>query len=140
MVSINDIADRAPRALRDGETIDLGGGKRVRFIDTPHTPHGWDAGVLYEESTQTLLCGDLFTQLGQGPALTDNDIVDPSRQAEDVFGATCLTPNTGPTIRQLASLKPTTLAVMHGSCFSGDTGTALNALADDYDRRLDAAR
>ncbi len=71
MVSLNDFADRAPRILADGEVIDLGGGKRVRFIDTPHTPHGWDAGVLYEESTRTLLCGDLFTQLGDGPALTD---------------------------------------------------------------------
>jgi len=85
MVSINDMADRAPRALRDGETIDLGGGKRVRFIDTPHTPHGWDAGVLYEESTQTLLCGDLFTQLGDGPALTDGDVVGPAIAAEDLF-------------------------------------------------------
>ena len=57
------------RPLGDGEVIDLGG-RRVRFIDTPHTPHGWDAGVLYEETTGTLLCGDLFTQLGDGPALT----------------------------------------------------------------------
>jgi hypothetical protein len=96
--------------------------------------------VLYEETTKTLLCGDLFTQLGQGPALTADDIVDPAAQAEDVFGATCLTPRTGPTIRELALLEPTTLAVMHGSCFSGDTAAALNTLADEYDRRLDAAR
>src|SRR3954463_7250298 len=59
MVSLSDFADRPPRALSDGETIDLGRGKRVRYIDTPHTPHGWDAGLLYEESTRTLLCGDL---------------------------------------------------------------------------------
>ncbi len=65
MVSLNDYADRAPRELRDGEIIEIGGGKRVRFLDTPHTPHGWDAGVIYEESTRTLLCGDLFTQLGR---------------------------------------------------------------------------
>ncbi len=78
MVSLNDFADRPPRVLKDGETIDLGGGKRVRFIDTPHTPHGWDAGVLYEESTRTLLCGDLFTQLGDGPALTEGDVVGPA--------------------------------------------------------------
>src|SRR3954464_12370266 len=63
MVSLNDMADRAPRVLADGETIDLGG-KRVRYLDTPHTPHGWDAGVMYEEKTGTLLAGDLFTQLG----------------------------------------------------------------------------
>ena len=72
-------ADVVPVVLgADGEVIDLGGGKRVRYIDTPHTPHGWDAGVLYEESTRTLLCGDLFTQLGDGPALTDGDIVAPA--------------------------------------------------------------
>ena len=65
--------------------IDLGGGKRVRYIDTPHTPHGWDAGVIYEESTGTLLCGDLFTQLGDGPALTEGDIVGPAIAAEDLF-------------------------------------------------------
>lgn len=122
MVSINDMADRAPRALRDGETIDLGGGKRVRFIDTPHTPHGWDAGVLYEEPTQTLLCGDLFTQLGEGPALTDGDVVGPAIAAEDLFKYSCLNPNMGATIRGLASLAPRTLALMHGPSFSGDGG------------------
>ena len=136
MVSINDMADRSPRALRDGETIDLGGGKRVRFIDTPHTPHGWDAGVLYEESTQTLLCGDLFTQLGDGPALTDGDVVGPAIAAEDLFKYSCLNPNMGATIRGLASLAPRTLALMHGPSFSGDGGAALRALADDYDRRI----
>ncbi len=70
LVSLNDMADRAPRMLDDGAAIDLGG-KRVRYYDTPQTPHGWDAGVLYEETTGTLLCGDLFTQLGNGPAVTD---------------------------------------------------------------------
>src|SRR3954454_9265238 len=69
LVSLNDMADRAPRVLADSESIDLGGGTRVRYLDTPHIPHGWDAGILYEESTGTLLCGDLFTHLGQGPAI-----------------------------------------------------------------------
>lgn len=138
MVSLNDLADRPPVPLQDGQVIELGR-HRVRHIDTPHVPHGWEARVLYEESTGTLLCGDLFTQLGQGPAVTDGDIVQPSAQAEDVFGATCLTPNTGPTIRRLAALEPRVLAVMHGSCHSGDGAAALNALADDYDRRLAAA-
>ncbi|HEY3941303.1 MAG TPA: MBL fold metallo-hydrolase, partial [Acidimicrobiales bacterium] len=77
-----------------------------------------------------------LTQLGNGPAITTEDIVGAAAQAEDVFGATCLTPNTAPTIRRLADLGPTTLAVMHGSCFSGDGSGALLALADDYDRRL----
>ena len=135
LVSLDDMADRAPVPLADGQVIELGS-HRVRHIDTPHVPHAWEARVLYEESTGTLLCGDLFTQLGDGPAITGDDIVAPAAQAEDVFQASCITPRTGPTIRDLAKLEPTTLAVMHGSCFSGDTTAALHALADDYDRRL----
>src|SRR6202030_4493970 len=76
-VSLNDLADRPPRSLADGEVIDLGG-KRVRHIDTPHVPHRWEARVLFEETTDTLLCGDLFTHVGNGPALTDHDIVGPA--------------------------------------------------------------
>ncbi|MCU1461664.1 MAG: hypothetical protein JWO37_1739 [Acidimicrobiales bacterium] len=138
MVSINDMADRPPRPLGDGEVIDLGG-KRVRHIDTPHVPHAWEARVLYEETTNTLLCGDLFTAVGDGPAVTTGDVVDAAAQAEDIFGATCLTPNTGPTIRRLAELEPGTLALMHGSSYRGDGAKALLALADEYDRRLAAA-
>lgn len=136
MVSLNDMADRPPRALADGETIDLGGAKRVRYIDTPHTPHGWDAGVLYEESTRTLMCGDLFTQLGNGPALTEGDVVGPAIAAEDIFKYSSLNPTMGTTIRNLSALAPRTLALMHGPSFAGDGAAALSALADDYDRRL----
>jgi len=136
MVSLNDFADRPPRVLNDGETIDLGGGKRIRYIDTPHTPHGWDAGVLYEESTRTLLCGDLFTQLGDGPALTERDVVGPAVAAEDLFQYSSLNPDMGATIRGLADVSPRTLAIMHGPSFSGDGAAALRALADDYDRRI----
>jgi len=134
------MADRAPRTLEDGETIDLGGGKRVRYIDTPHTPHGWDAGVVYEESTRTLLCGDLFTQLGNGPALTENDVVGPAIAAEDMFKYSSLNPDMGTTIRALAKTSPRTLALMHGPSFSGDGAAALRTLADDYDRRIQAGR
>ena len=102
-------------------------------------PHGWDAHVLYEETTGTLFCGDLLTQVGDGPALATTDILGAAAQAEDVFGATCLTPNTAPTIRRLADLAPTTLAVMHGSSCASDTAHTLLALADDYERRLAAA-
>jgi flavorubredoxin len=135
MVSLNDLADRLPTMLSPDEVLDIGG-KRVRNIDTPHVPHGWDAHVLYEETTGTLFCGDLFTHLGDGPALTANDILDAAAQAEDVFGSTCLTPQTAPTIRGLADLSPTTLALMHGASYNGDGAKALLALADDYDRRL----
>ena len=138
MVSLDDLADRPPRPLADGEVLDLGD-KRVRHIDTPHVPHGWEARVLYEETTGTLLCGDLFTHLGNGPAVTNDDIVGPAAVAEDVFHATCLAPSTGATLRTLAALHPTTLAVMHGSSFTGDCADALRRLADDYDARIAAA-
>jgi flavorubredoxin len=136
LVSLNDMADRAPRVLQDGDTIDLGKGRRVRYLDTPHIPHGWDAGVLYEEATGTLLCGDLFTQIGDGPALTEGDIVGPAIAAEDIFKYSSLNPRMGATIRRLAELSPRKLALMHGPSFSGDGGAALRALADDYDRRV----
>ena len=82
-VSLNDLADRPPRALADDETLDLGG-RKVRFLYTPHVPHGWEAGVIYEETTGTLFCGDLFTSAGQCPALTESDIVGPAIQAEQM--------------------------------------------------------
>jgi flavorubredoxin len=139
LVSLNDMADRAPRVLADGEAIDLGGGRRVRYIDTPHTPHGWDAGVMFEESTRTLMCGDLFTQLGDGPALTEGDVVGPAIAAEDMFQYSSLAPGMGKTIRRLSELAPRTLALMHGPSFTGYGAAALGALADDYDRRAAAA-
>lgn len=132
MVSLNDLADRPPRALQDGEVLDLGG-KRVRHIDTPHVPHAWEARLLFEETTCTLLCGDLFTHTGNGPALTSSDIVGPAKRAEQMFHASCLTPATGATIRNLAALNPKALALMHGSSFNGDAPAALRQLADLYD-------
>src|SRR4029450_1232584 len=108
---LNDVADRTPRMLTDGEVIDLGG-RRVRYLDTPHVPHGWDAGVLYEEASGTLLCGDLFTQLGDGPALTTGDVVGPAIAAEDLFGYSSLSPGMGPTIRRLAVRSITRLALI----------------------------
>jgi flavorubredoxin len=136
LISLNDMADRTPRILANNEVVELGRGKRVRYIDTPHIPHGWDAGVLHEESTGALLCGDLFTQLGDGPALTSGDVVGPAVATEDLFRYSSLNPSMGATIRGLASLAPRTLALMHGPSYSGDGAAALRALADDYDRRV----
>jgi flavorubredoxin len=136
LVSLNDMADRTPQVLQDGQIIDLGKGKRIRYIDTPHIPHGWDAGVVYEETSGTLLCGDLFTQLGDGPALTESDVVGPAIAAEDIFQYSSLNPGMGTTIRRLAELSPRTLALMHGPSFSGDGATALRALAANYDSRI----
>jgi flavorubredoxin len=136
VISGTDQAIRTPRPpLANGEVLDLGG-PRVRWIDTPHVPHGWDAGVLFEETTATLLCGDLFTHTGAVPALTEKDVVGPAGAAEDIFGATCLTAATAPTIRRLAALAPRTLGIMHGASFAGDCAAALAALADDYERRF----
>jgi flavorubredoxin len=138
LVSINDMADRPPRMLEDGEVIDLGG-KRVRHIDTPHVPHNWEARLLYEETTNTLLAGDIGTQIGDGPAATDDDIVGAAQEAEEMFLASSLTPALAPTIRKLADLKPETMAIMHGSSFSGDCAATMNALADYYTARVASA-
>ncbi|MDB5494801.1 MAG: fold metallo-hydrolase [Phenylobacterium sp.] len=131
MVSLNDLADRPPRILADDEVLDLGG-KRVRWLDTPHVPHAWESGLIYEETTRTLLVGDLFTQVGDGPAVTWDSIVPAAIQTEEMFHSTALTPDTARTIRRLAGLDPQLLAVMHGSCFAGDGARELNKLADYY--------
>jgi flavorubredoxin len=135
MVSLSDLADRPPRPLADGEVLDLGG-KRIRWIDTPHVPHNWESGLVHEETTGTLLCGDLFTRTGDIPAVSDADPVGPAAAAEDMFNATALTGATAPTIRRLGELRPERLALMHGSVYTGDTVAALNALADEYEVRL----
>ena len=135
MVSINDLADRLPVPLDPGSSFDLGG-RRLQSIHTPHVPHGWDAHVLYEETTGTLFCGDLLSQVGDGPALATVDLLESAMQTEDMFGSTCLTPGTAPTIRRLAELSPVTLAVMHGSSKATDAAKELLALADAYEERF----
>lgn len=136
-ISLNDMADRPPRALADGETIDLGG-KRIRFLHTPHVPHGWESGVMFEETAQLLLCGDLFTHTGDPEPLTRGDILGAAIDSEEMFHAMCLGPDTGPMLRRLADLKPRTMALMHGSSFEGDCGAALAQLADHYGGRVAA--
>jgi flavorubredoxin len=137
-VSIDDMADRPARTIADDEVLDIGGA-RLRFIATPHVPHGWEAGVFHDETTGTLLCGDLFSHPGNGPAITETDIVAPAMEAEDLFGFSSLSPTTGATLRKLAALQPAALALMHGSSFRGDGGAALRHLADRYDGLIRAA-
>lgn len=132
MVSLNDLCDRPPRPLADGEVLDLGG-KRVRQIPTPHVPHGWEAQVLFEETSGTLLCGDLFSHIGNGPAVVTADVVEPAMAAEAMFHATCLAPSTASTLRSLGDLEPTTLAIMHGSSYQGNARQALYDLAASYE-------
>ncbi|MGD8525920.1 MAG: MBL fold metallo-hydrolase [Thioalkalispiraceae bacterium] len=130
LVSVNDMADRSPRTLADGEVLSLGE-HRVRWFDTPHLPHGWECGLLSEETTQTLFCGDLFTQGGADlPAETEDDILGPSeafRQQMDYFANT---KNAREMLERLAATKPATLACMHGSVFHGDGASQLRGLAD----------
>lgn len=130
MVSINDIADRAPRPLADGEVLSLGK-RRVRWFDTPHLPHGWECGYLFEECGKTLLCGDLFTQGGTGHApLTESDILGPSEEDRKGMEYFAHAPNTCALLEKLAASNPVTLACMHGSAWRGDGAALLRALAD----------
>ncbi len=138
-VSLNDLSLRLPRALEDGEVLDLGG-KRVRYLATPHVPHGWDAGLMFEEATGTLLCSDLLGQLGDGPALASGDIVGPALESENLWRAMSVTRETLPTIRRLADLDPRTLAIMHGSSLDQGCAGALRAFAAGLaEQRLPAA-
>lgn len=127
-VSINDYAERPPRPLQEGEVLDIGG-RRMRWISTPHVPHGWEAGVFFDETTRTLFCGDLLTHVGDGPPLTDDDVLGPALEAERMFRAMTLAPGTPAILRGLAELEPATLAIMHGSSLRGDAAAALEGLA-----------
>ena len=130
LVSVNDLADRPARAMKDAEVLTLGNHK-VRWFDTPHLPHGWESGLIMEETTRTLFCGDLFTQGGtRNPAVTEADILGPSeafRRPMDYFSHA---PDTPARIEKLAQLQPTTLACMHGSAWKGDGAALLRALAE----------
>ena len=136
-LTLNDQALREPRALAPGETIDLGQGKRVVEIPTPHVPHNWESHVLFEESTRTLFCGDLLTQLGDGPALVTHDIIEAATEAEAVFGQTSVGPKVPATLRRLAELHPQRLAIMHGSSFEGDGAAMLNTMADVFETQFE---
>ena len=139
MVSLNDLCDRPPVAADPGSPQDIGG-HVVRSISTPHVPHGWEAQVLFDDTTRTLFCGDLFTRVGASSALVhDADLIQPALDAEDLFGATALTPDTAPTLRRLADLEPRTLALMHGPAYAGECRQALLDLADAYEARFTAS-
>jgi len=131
MVSVDDVADRSPRTLADGEVLSLGS-HSVRWFDTPHLPHAWECGFMTEESTQTLLCGDLFTQGGADhPAVTEADILGPSEAFRHQMDYFSHTKNAREMLERLAGTNPTTLACMHGSAWRGDGAALLRALADE---------
>jgi len=129
MVSVDDVADREARGLADGEQLSIGR-KTLRWIDAPHVPHGWDCGYLFEQSTRTLLCGDLFTQPGaEHSAVTESDILGPSehmRAAMDYFAH-----GTGTTdvLAKLAATEPSLLACMHGASYRGNGAELIGELS-----------
>jgi flavorubredoxin len=133
-ISLNDLADRPPVPATD-EPLDVGG-HRMRFLPTPHVPHNWESGLWFDEATRTLFAGDLFSALGDGPAIVETDLIEPAMVGEEAFHATSLGPAVPATLRTLAELEPTTLAIMHGSSFRGDGAAQLHALADYYEQAL----
>jgi flavorubredoxin len=136
MLSVNDMSNRPPRALADGETLSLGPRHTVREIATPHVPHNWESHMLFEEESGTLFCGDVMTQVGDGPAITTDDILGAAVEAEHIFGSTSLGRAVPATLRRLADLRPNRLAIMHGSSYEGDCAGALQALADVYEQQF----
>lgn len=134
IVSVNDFADRAARPLADGEVVHTGR-HRLRFLSTPHVPHGWDAGLFYDEFGHTLLCSDLFFHPGDPEPVVESEIVRRARESIQAGLAGPMpkdmpyTPYTESTLRRLAALEPRILAVMHGSSFRGDCRQAIFDLA-----------
>lgn len=129
MVSVNDVADRPAHALGDGQQLALGR-HTLRWFDTPHLPHGWECGFMMDDTTRTLLCGDLFTQPGEGKAaLVETDILGPSEAFRGVMDYYAHAPDTNAMLERLAREAPTTLACMHGSAWRGNGAALLRALA-----------
>jgi flavorubredoxin len=139
LTSVPDFADRPPRPMADGEELSLGA-HRVTWFDTPHTPHGWDCGMMTESTTRTLLCGDLFTQGGDThKPLTNGDILEPSEQMRAGLDYYSHGPSTRAHLERLAQTRPAVLACMHGSSYEGDGGALLRALAARLERKAMAA-
>lgn len=130
LVSVDDTADRPARGMKDGEELSLGR-RTVRWMSTPHLPHAWECGHLFETTTRTLLCGDLFTQFGaEHAALTDRDILEPSEEARVAFDYYAHSKHQGALLEKLVALKPRTLACMHGASWRGDGAKLLRALGE----------
>ncbi len=134
MVSVNDFSIRPAHAMQDGDKLKTGRNE-FRFLHTPHVPHCWEAGMMFEETNKTLFCSDLFTHYGEVEALTSFDIV--GRFKNDLIAgeqgpfaqAYPYSEKSGHQLARVAALEPRTLAVMHGSSFSGDGRAAIDDLA-----------
>jgi len=128
LTSVSDFAGRAARGLSDGETFSIG--RRMQWLYTPHVPHGWDCGVLFDESTRTLLCGDLFTQPGSDmPPVTESEVLTASEAMRGMLDYYAHSAGTPQVLERLAKLGPATLACQHGSAYRGDGAALLRELA-----------
>jgi len=132
LTSVNDIAIRPPRALADGEVLSLGTKRQLRWLDAPNLPHNWECGYMFEASTRTLLCGDLFTHGGAIlPPVTETEVLSPAMAMWNAVPDSIATDrNARRILEKLASTEPRTLALMHGSSYSGDGAKLLRAFAD----------
>ena len=134
LVSVNDMAIRPARVMAHDEGLTIGR-SRVRFRQTPHVPHNWEAGLLFEEVSRTLFCSDLFTHEGDTKPIVESDIVERAKQSlidgqkGPFANAYPYTPLTDSLLQGLAELEPRQLALMHGSVFTGDGARALRELA-----------
>ena len=129
LTSLNDYAARPARAFADGEEFSIGG-RRLKWLYTPHVPHGWDCGVLFDQSTKTLLCGDLFTQAGANmPPVTESEILTASEGMRGMLDYYAHATRTATILESLASLQPSMLACQHGSAYQGDGAALLRELS-----------
>jgi len=141
LVNVNDFSARPARILGPADTLTTGK-YRFRYVSTPQLPHGWDAGVLFEQTNRTLLCSDLFHQDGDVEPLVHSSVLDrvagtlSAYQQGPLANYVPYTANTGRVLRDLAALKPRTLAIMHGSSYSGDCDKELMGLAEVMKRVL----
>ncbi len=144
VVSVDDFSNRPARGMAPEEVL-TAGSHRYRFCSSPHLPHGWDAGVVFEETTRTLLCSDLFHHFGNVEAVTTSDLIGPTRKAMQqmqqgpLAGYMPYTRQTEGVLRSLAALKPETLAVMHGSSYIGQAHRLLTDLAGVIKENFDQA-
>jgi flavorubredoxin len=138
-MSLNDYCARPPRPMADGEILDIGDAmltRQVQELSTPHVPHNWESHMFFETETRTLFCSDLLAQLGNGPALTSDDLIEAACMAETTFQQTSLGPAIPLAYRRLAALEPNCLAIMHGSSYEGDCARLLRTMADIYEQRF----
>ena len=134
LVNLNDFSDRPTKMLNADDRITTGKYK-FRFVHTPQLPHGWDAGVLFEETQRTLFCSDLCHQEFDVEPVISSDIIGRCRQVLTAYQQSPFanyvpyTPQTGRQLEAVAQLDPKTLAIMHGSSFRGNGAQVIRDLA-----------